>query len=141
MTTGQLWQQVDSEFEALRAVVAEIDALLAENAEGDPGVRVSTLVGAFMQQFYNGVESVLKRLCQYHGIPLPEGHRFHADLLGLFGPDHPDELPEVLDETLFADLDRFRQFRHVFRTSYGFPTRLDAVRTRRGHGWDSARTV
>ncbi|MDT0631083.1 hypothetical protein RQM47_01980 [Rubrivirga sp. S365] len=81
---------------------------------------MSTVVGAFMQQFYNGIESVLKRLCQYHGVPLPEGERYHADLVSLFGPDHPPSLPQVLDHDLFADLEPFRQFRHVFRTSYGF---------------------
>ncbi len=101
-------------------LVEEVDALLAETGQGDPGVRVRTLVGAFMHPFYNGVESIPKRLCFYYNVPLPEGGRFHIDLLGLFGPDSARQLPLVLDTALYNDLEPFRQFRHVFRTSYGF---------------------
>ena len=120
MTRDQLVAQVEFEFKALHSVVHEIRSLLDEVGAATPDIRVSTVVGAFMQQFYNGIESVLKRLCLYHGVTLPEGGRYHADLLSLFGPSHPASLPQVLDPDLFADMEPFRQFRHVFRTSYGF---------------------
>ena len=120
MTRDELTEQVEFELSALHSVVDELDALLEEVESPDPGVRVSTLVGVFMQQFYNGIESILKRFCKAHGVPTPQGDRSHAELLSLFGPDRSDPLPALLDDALFSDLEPFRQFRHVFRTAYGF---------------------
>lgn len=73
-----------------------------------------------MQQYYNGIESVLTRICKFRGVEPPQGSRFHIELLTLFGPDHPKSLPRLLDDDLFDELEPFRQFRHVFRTAYSF---------------------
>ena len=120
MTRAQFEEQIEAELTSLRGVIVEIDALLrdADRAEGITPLRASTLAGAFIQQFYNGLETVLKQTASFAGLPLPEGDHFHADLLALFGPDAPPDTPLRFDAELFSDLDPFRKFRHVFRTSY-----------------------
>ena len=119
MTQDEFVEHVEFDLAALRRVVDEVDKTLGI-ATNDPGALVTNAVGAFLQSFYNGIENVLKRFCLYHGVPLPQGERYHADLLDLFSPESAARLPNLLDAGLSADLERFRQFRHVFRTSYGF---------------------
>ena len=100
-------------------------------------MREQTAAAAFLAQFYNGVENILKRLSHYHNVPLPTGETWHVDLFQRFcSPPHPP-LPALFDTSLAAALAPYRRFRHVAFHSYGFQlewsriaegvTRLDNV--------------
>lgn len=91
-------------------------------------VRVATLIGAYLNRVYNGIENVLKQVAVLHGLPLPTGERDHADLLAMSGPDAPEGVPLRLDADPFDDVDAFRRFRHVFRTSFSAQLSLDHLR-------------
>jgi hypothetical protein len=129
---------VETELGFLHEVAAELTALHAEVGAGrDADLRVRALAGAFLQQFYNGVENVLKRLAQAHGVVLPEGERYHRDLLDAFAEPTIPPLPTLLSTDLHEALDRYRKFRHVARHAYSLHLDWDRL----AEGAEQAQTL
>ena len=120
MTPAELCEDVAAELEAMEAIVQELIALQADVAERDPTVREQTAAAAFLAQFYNGVENILKRLSHYHNVPLPTGETWHVDLFRRFCSPPHSRLPALFDESLEVALAPYRRFRHVAFHSYGF---------------------
>lgn len=81
-------------------------------------------------QFYNGVENILKRICKYHGVPLPEGPNSHAELFKRFYEPTTPPLPLLFPKAIEEDFVILRRFRHFVYHSYAFD--LDWERLRAG---------
>jgi hypothetical protein len=120
MKPADLCEEIAVELEALEATVNELLALHEDVAGREPTVREKTAAAAFLAQFYNGVENILKRISSYHTVPLPTGDTWHIDLFERFcsPPDAP--LPTLFDESLAAALAPYRRFRHIAFHSYAF---------------------
>lgn len=120
MKPDELGAEIAIELEALGATVDELLMLQRDVAHREPTVREKAAAAAFLAQFYNGIENILKRISRYHDVPLPTGEAWHVDLFRRFcSPSHPD-LPALFDESLALALAPFRRFRHVALHSYGF---------------------
>ena len=120
MNPAELCEEIAVELEALEATVNELLALQRDVALREPTVREKTAAAAFLAQFYNGIENILKRISRYHNVPLPTGETWHIDLFQRFcPPSHPD-LPALFDEALASALAPYRRFRHVALHGYGF---------------------
>jgi len=116
----ELREEIAAELEAMEAVVDELLALQRDVARREPTVREQTAAAAFLAQFYNGIENILKRISRYHDVPLPASETWHVDLFQRFcSPSHPG-LPALFDQALASTLAPYRRFRHVALHSYGF---------------------
>lgn len=120
MKPGELREQIAVELEALEATVTELLALRRDVAHREPTVRERTAAAAFLAQFYNGIENILKRISRYHDVPLPTGDTWHVDLFQRFCSQPHPGLPALFDDDLASALAPFRRFRHVAFHSYGF---------------------
>ena len=114
----------------MQLVVTELIALRHDIDEAEPTLREKTAAAAFMAQFYNGIENILKRICLYHDQPLPTGEMWHVELFQRFAKEAQPPIPLLFDEHLAAELAPYRRFRHVVLHSYGF--QLDWNRMRQG---------
>jgi hypothetical protein len=120
MKPAELGEEIAVELEALEATVDELLALQRDVAHREPTVREKTAAAAFLAQFYNGIENILRRISRYHNVPLPTGETWHVDLFQRFcRPSHP-ALPALFDEALASALAPYRRFRHVAFHGYGF---------------------
>ena len=120
MTPAELREEIAVELEALATTVNELVTLHQDVADREPTVREKTAAAAFLAQFYNGLENILKRISTYHNVPLPTGETWHVELFRRFCvPPHP-ALPGLFDASLAATLAPYRRFRHVVFHSYGF---------------------
>ncbi len=120
MKLAELGEEITVELEAIEATVKELLALQRDVAHREPTVREKTAAAAFLAQFYNGIENILKRISRYHNVPLPAGQTWHVDLFQRFcSPSHPD-LPILFDEALASALAPYRRFRHIAFHGYGF---------------------
>ena len=79
-----------------------------------------------MADLYTGIENVLKRISDFHGVRVPAGDTWHLDLFRQFCRPASPPLPALLDGPLAALLTPYRKFRHVFHHGYSF--RLDWAR-------------
>jgi hypothetical protein len=75
---AELGEEIALELEALEATVKELLALQRDVARREPTVRERTAAAAFLAQFYNGTENILKRISHYHDVPLPTGEAWHV---------------------------------------------------------------
>ena len=120
MNPAELREQIAVELEAMELTVSELLSLQQDVVHREATIRENTAAAAFLAQFYNGLENVLKRICHFHNVPLPVGETWHVELFQRFvSPSHP-ELPELFDTELAAYLAPYRRFRHVAFHSYGF---------------------
>jgi len=120
MIPADLGEEIAVELEALETTVNELLALQQDIARREPTVREKTAAAAFLAQFYNGIENILKRISRHHNVPLPTGETWHVDLFQRFcSPSHPD-LPLLFDKDLASALAAYRRFRHVAFHGYGF---------------------
>ena len=132
MTLSELREEISIELEMMEQTVQESVSLLNELSVREPTVREKTAAGAFLAQFYGGIENILKRIHRYHGIPMPTGDSWHTDIFKRFcNPSFPP-FPVLFDESLATDLSPFRKFRHVVHHGYGF--QFDWERMKEGLG-------
>ena len=130
MTEMELQEDVRDELAQMQEVVSELVSLRRDVGEGAPTLREKVAGGAFLTQFYNGTENVLKRISKFQGVPLPSGEKWHAELFSGFTAQSGTSLPVLFDEPLASEMQAYRGFRHVARTSYG--TELDWERMKQG---------
>ena len=120
MTPADLREEIAIELEAMQVVVDELVALQQDVSAGEPTLREKTAAAAFLAQFYNGLENILKRISHYRNVPLPSGETWHVDLFQQFSNPSHQSLPNLFDKALSATLAPYRRFRHVAFHSYGF---------------------
>ncbi len=137
MNPAELSEEIAVELEALEMTVNELLTLQEDVAHREPTVRESAAAAAFLAQFYNGIEDILKRICRYHNVPLPIGETWHTELFQRFCSPGYGDLPLLFDGPLAAALAPYRRFRHVAFHSYGF--QLDW--SRMAEGVANVRTV
>ena len=120
MKLDEFREEIAVELEALEATVGELLALQRDLSDTEPTVREKAAAAAFLAQFYNGIENILKRISRYHSIPLPTGETWHVELFQHFcSPSHAN-LPVLFDDTLASALAPYRRFRHVAFHGYAF---------------------
>lgn len=128
MTAEELKAEIAIEFDSLRQIVSELEALRLDVVGRESTVREKTAAAAFLAQFYSGIENILKRLNRFHGVELPAGENWHMDLFKRFCPPGQPPLPMLFDEALARKLGPFRRFRHVVHHGYGFQIEWDRMR-------------
>ena len=120
MNPIELREEIAVELESMEMIVDELVALKQDMAHRKPTTREKTAAAAFLAQFYNGIENILKRIYRYSGVPVPTGESWHVELFQSFcSPTHPD-LPQLFDQDLASALAPYRRFRHVAFHSYGY---------------------
>ncbi len=120
MKHEELQEEISIEIENIRITIEELNAICRDIGTMAPSVRDKTAAAAFLAQFYNGIENILKRISRFHGIPIPTGNTWHVDLFRQFCLPPVQPLPLLFDETLASELAPYRKFRHVVHHGYGF---------------------
>lgn len=120
MSALVLREEIAVELEAMESTVDELLALRRDVAHREPTVRETAAAAAFLAQFYNGIENILKRVCRHHDVPLPIGETWHTELFQRFCAPPYADLPLLFDTPLATALAPYRRFRHVAFHTYGF---------------------
>lgn len=77
----------------LQQTVDDLEGLLKSEVDSEPTVYDRAAAAMLLAQFYNGVENIMKRICSFHSVPLPEGDRSHAELFERFCDPPASSLP------------------------------------------------
>lgn len=84
--------------------------------------------GSMLHDFYSGVERVFVRIAEELNGGVPQGERWHRQIITDMSLEIPDVRPAVIDAALADELVDYLRFRHLFRNIYG--STLDANRMR-----------
>lgn len=85
MTLDDLREEISIELESIQKTVNEFSLLLYDLSGAEPTIREKTAAAAFLAQFYGGIENILKRIHRYHGIFIPTGDSWHAEIFNRLG--------------------------------------------------------
>ena len=106
----ELLREVQAEKEHL---LATLQALKEALKRKEKTIVEFAAIAAFLQNAYNGIEKILKRILKYKGISVPLSEFWHKDLLDL-SVDR-----QIISSELSGKLDEYRAFRHFFVHGYG----------------------
>jgi len=70
-------------------------------------------IATFLQNAYNGIENLIKRILKFKGISIPSSESWHKDLLDLSVSN------KIITLELSNRLNEYRAFRHFFIHGYG----------------------
>lgn len=70
-------------------------------------------ISTFLQNTYNGMENILKRVLKFKRVSIPVSASWHKDLLDLSVNN------QIISLELSKKLDEYRAFRHFFIHGYG----------------------
>ena len=73
-----------------------------------------------IENFYMGIEEILKRIAVFTDEGIPEGPGWHISLIKGMAKDIPGVRPSVIREETRILLDEYRKFRHLVRNIYTF---------------------
>lgn len=96
--------------------------LLDQAGSAEPSLVEITALASVLHSFYNGIENLFLSVAKNIDHEIPEGPRWHADLLMQMVRD-TDKRGAVIPEELQNKLAEYLAFRHFYRHSYSF--RLD----------------
>lgn len=103
------------------AAAAVLDRLRMAAERVRASVADPVTVGAaalYLQNFYTAVEELLRRVALELDGGIAAGDDWHRELLGQMSLPVEAVRPRVIDDSLRADLDLLRRFRHVVRHAY-----------------------
>lgn len=70
-------------------------------------------IATFLQNAYNGIENIIKRILKFRGIFIPSSETWHKDLLDLSVSN------KIITLELSNRINEYRAFRHFFIHGYG----------------------
>ena len=84
--------------------------------------------GSMLHDFYGGIERVFVRIAEELNGGVPQGERWHRQIVTDMALDLPNVRPAVIDAALAEELADFLCFRHVFRNVYGSLLQAERMR-------------
>jgi hypothetical protein len=118
VTEESLKNEIEIQLQLLDLTVQEVALLRADLADRAPTTREIAAAGAFLADFYGGIENILKRISYHYGVDLPSGDNWHLDLFARFCKPSFPGLPALIDNDLREPLAAYRRFRHVLHHGY-----------------------
>jgi hypothetical protein len=80
-----------------------------------------------LQSYYTGLERILRKIATKIDGAIPEGERWHKDLLDQVAVEIPQVRPAVISKSLRDELIDYLAFRHVIRNVYPFDINTQKV--------------
>ena len=110
----------------LRRLLEESSPLIARCRQEPPGPTERWAVAAMLHAFYNGVENLFKRIAMECDGGTPCGPAAHRDLLDSMARAGSSR-PRVITDATRDLLEKYLDFRHMFRHAYTFDLRWDKM--------------
>lgn len=89
---------------------------------------VCRAIGSILQDYYTGCENIFEVIARKVDCSLPQGERWHRELLDQMARELPGIRPPVISRQTREKLDNLRKFRHVFNNVYGFFLDVERLR-------------
>jgi len=110
--------RIADELRSLERVVRGLQAFLKQAPEQPSEIEMRG-VASYVHDFYNGIERIFERIAVTLDGGLPEGERWHQQLLQQMVEERPGVRPAVIDSALSRCLLEYLRFRHLVRNIYG----------------------
>jgi len=126
-----LIQQLREERDNLERIIplAQRSMAGAERHPKDQDIYVGS-AALNLHSFYSGVEKMFLSIAEQVDGSVPQGARWHTDLLNQMAYDLPNIRPPVLSSATRDALHEYRSFRHLVRNVYTYNLSPEKVKAR-----------
>lgn len=119
---AEVMQDIQAELVQIGNLSQELDALQRLNYKG-----IHRAQGSILHDFYTGCERIFLRIAGDIDQDIPQGDRWHIELLERMQTEYGEVRPEVISDDLALSLRPYLGFRHVFRNIYGFELQVERL--------------
>ena len=130
MKSEELKAQIQAELDSIGKVLDDLMPLIEILNQLDCSNRDKAAAATFLSQCYMGIENIFKRILLFCGVSVPSGQDWHISLIQMFREDRPtnSNVPILLDENIYQEINGLRRLRHVVMHSYGFTLDREILR-------------
>jgi hypothetical protein len=123
----------DHTFEKINFEIEEVEKLLTDYSmlidivkNKKPDLVEITATATVLHSFYNGIEKIFQFIAKEIDNDLPDGTRWHTDLILKMCRDN-GQRKRVISEELLIIMLEYMAFRHFFRHSYSFQLKWEKI--------------
>lgn len=113
----ELRKRIYEELEALQNEVEGVRPLFTKISKREPDEVELRAAALTLHGFYNGVEAVFLIVARHFDHSVPEGFRWHRELLDQM-KRATDRRPAIIDQQQYDMLVEYLSFRHMVRHTY-----------------------
>ncbi|MBX2997954.1 MAG: hypothetical protein KF893_05540 [Caldilineaceae bacterium] len=118
----QTIKRIQFEIDQIDRLLDTYEELLRQADADQLDLIIVTAMASVLHSFYTGVENIFSMVAKQIDMSIPQGPRFHSELLAIMIRE-TTQRPSVISAELAAQLLKYLGFRHYYRHAYSF--RLD----------------
>ena len=117
---SELIQRISDERNKIEGTLKKIEERLEKinNAPAEYREEIETTIAKNLVDCYRGMENIFRRIALDVDLRIPDGSRWHKELLTQMSEPQAARQPVISQET-FETLEELLEFRHVFNNIYG----------------------
>ena len=118
---SELIQRISDECSKIEGTLKKIEERLEKIKKAPVEYReeIETTIAKNLVDCYRGMENIFRRIALDVDLHMPDGSRWHKELLTQMTESQAERRPPVISQGTFAILEELLAFRHVFNNIYG----------------------
>jgi predicted nucleotidyltransferase len=118
---SELIQRISDERNKIEGTVKKIEERLEKikKAPAEYREEIETTIAKNLVDCYRGMENIFRRIALDVDLRMPDGSRWHKELLTQMAEPQTEQRPPVISQETFERLQELLEFRHVFNNIYG----------------------
>ncbi|MXV85045.1 hypothetical protein F4X88_05410 [Candidatus Poribacteria bacterium] len=118
---SELIQRISDERSKIEGTLKKIEERLEKIKKAPVEYReeIETTIAKNLVDCYRGMENIFRRIALDVDLRIPDGSRWHKELLTQMTEPQAERRPPVISQETFEILEELLEFRHVFNNIYG----------------------
>ena len=118
---SELIQRISDERSKIEETLKKIEERLEKIKKAPVEYReeIETTIAKNLVDCYRGMENIFRRIALDVDLHIPDGSRWHKELLTQMTEPQAERRPSVISQETFEALEELLEFRHVFNNIYG----------------------
>ena len=118
---SELIQRISDERSKIEETLKKIEGRLEKikTAPIEYREEIETTIAKNLVDCYRGMENIFRRIALDVDLRMPDGSRWHKELLTQMAEPQAERRPPVISQATFENLEELLAFRHVFNNIYG----------------------
>ena len=118
---SELIQRISDERMKIEGTLKKIEERLEKIKKAPVEYReeIETTIAKNLVDCYKGMENIFRRIALDVDLHIPDGSRWHKELLTQMTEPQAERRPPVISQETFETLEELLEFRHVFNNIYG----------------------